>query len=188
MATEEFKRLVKKNGELNVSFPQKYWAPWHFFRKLLNSSVISLVIGITSNTFMPGNAGMDKILEMSWFSFILMWAAVFITDFVVAGVAFNGLQDYHKEQHRNLDSDKECYSGVEDFMTATLFAFETAQTIGYGSRYPNANCPAGIMLTFIHILVTTLLATLFGGSFLAKFANNSLKAALMFSQKALITR
>ena len=44
------------------------------------------------------------------------------------------------------------------------------------------------MLTFIHILVTTLLATLFGGSFLAKFANNSLKAALMFSQKALITR
>ena len=181
MATEEFKRLVKKNGELNVSFPQKYWAPWHFFRKLLNLSV-------TSNTFMPGNAGMDKILEMSWFSFILMWAAVFITDFVVAGVAFNGLQDYHKEQHRNLDSDKECYSGVEDFMTAFLFAFETAQTIGYGSRYPNANCPAGIMLTFIHILVTTLLATLFGGSFLAKFANNSPKAALMFSQKALITR
>ena len=79
---------------------------------------------------------MDKILEMSWFSFILMWAAVFITDFILAGVAFNGLQDYHKEQHRNLDSDKECYSGVEDFMTAILFAFETAQTIGYGSRYP----------------------------------------------------
>ena len=151
-------------------------------------SIIIINISITFNNAMPGNAGMDKILEMSWFSFILMWAAVFITDFVVAGVAFNGLQDYHKEQHRNLDADKECYSGVEDFMTAILFAFETAQTIGYGSRYPNANCPAGIMLTFLHILVTTLLATLFGGSFLAKFASSSPEAALMFSQKALITR
>ena len=137
---------------------------------------------------MPANAGMDKILEMTWFSFILMWAAVFITDFILAGVAINGLQDYHKEQHQNLDQDKECFSGVESFMTALLFAFETAQTIGYGSRYPNANCPAGIMLTLIHILVTTLLTTLFGGSFLAKFASSSPEAALMFSQKALITR
>ena len=33
VVTGEFKRLVKKNGELNVSFPHKYWAPWHFFRK-----------------------------------------------------------------------------------------------------------------------------------------------------------
>ena len=131
---------------------------------------------------------MDKILEMSWFSFILMWAAVFIIDFILAGVAFNKLQDYHKEIHVNYPEKKMCYSGVDGFMTAILFAFETAQTIGYGSRYPMANCPAGIMLTVIHIVVTTLLATLFGGSFLAKFANNSPDAALMFSQKALITR
>ena len=131
---------------------------------------------------------MDKILQMSWFSFILMWAVVFIIDFILAGFAFNGLEDYHKKKHRLQDHDKECYAGVDNFMTAILFAFETAQTIGYGSRYPNADCPAGIMLTLIHILVTTLLATLFGGSFLAKFANNSPDAALMFSQKALITR
>ena len=151
-------------------------------------SIIIINISITFNNVMPGNAGMDKILEMNWFSFILMWAAVFIIDFILAGAAFNGLQNYHKRKHQDLQHDKECYSGVDDFMTAFLFAFETAQTIGYGSRYPNANCPAGIMLTFLHILVTTLLATLFGGSFLAKFANNSPKAALMFSQKALITR
>jgi len=158
----EFERLVKKNGELNVSFPHKYWAPCHFFR-------------------------MDKILEMSWFSFILMWAAVFTTDFIIAGATFDGLQKYHERIHANDDEKKMCYSGVDGFMTAILFAFETAQTIGYGSRYPMANCPAGIMLTLIHIVVTTLLATLFGGSFLAKFANNSPDAALMFSQKALIT-
>ena len=138
---------------------------------------------------MPGNAGMDKILQMSWFSFILMWAAVFITDFILAGVAFQSLHEYHREKHqKDMHHYRECYSGVKDFMTGVLFAFETAQTIGYGSRYPNANCPAGIMLTLIHILVTTLLTTLFGGSFLAKFANNSPDAALMFSQKALITR
>ena len=29
----EFERLMKKSGELNVSFPRKYWAPWHFFRE-----------------------------------------------------------------------------------------------------------------------------------------------------------
>ena len=135
---------------------------------------------------MPGNAGMDKILEMSWFSFILMWAAVFLTDFIVAAIAFDNLQDYHKDARA--DDVKECFSGVDSFMTAFLFAFETAQTIGYGSRYPEASCPAGIILTIIHIVVTTLLATLFGGSFLAKFANSSPEAALMFSQKALITR
>ena len=137
---------------------------------------------------MPGNTGMDKILQMTWFSFILMWAAVFITDFILAGVAFQSLHEYHKDQHQQDMHHEECFLGVKDFMTGVLFAFETAQTIGYGSRNPNANCPAGIMLTLIHILVTTLLTTLFGGSFLAKFANNSPDAGLKFSQKALITR
>ena len=136
---------------------------------------------------MPGNAGMDKILEMSWFSFILMWAAVFLIDFILAAVAFHNLQDYHKEMY-NGKPVKECFSGVDSFMTAFLFAFETAQTIGYGSRYPEASCPAGIMLTIIHIVASTMLATLFGGSFLAKFANSSPDTPLMFSQKALITR
>ena len=129
--------------------------------------------------------GMDKILEMSWFSFILMWAAVFIIDFVIAGVIFDAMESYHKNQH---DHRSACFSGVHNTMTAILFAFETAQTIGYGSRYPMANCPTGIMLTLIHIVVTTMLATLFGGSFLAKFANSSPDADLIFSKNALITR
>ena len=146
-------------------------------------SIIIINISITFNNAMPGNAGMDKILEMNWFSFILMWAAVFIIDFIFAGVTFDQLQKYHKEELTD-----GCFAGLDGLMAAILFAFETAQTIGYGSRYPEANCPAGIMLTLIHIFVTTMLATLFGGSFLAKFANSSPETDLMFSQKALITR
>ena len=146
-------------------------------------SIIIINISITFNNVMPGNAGMDKILEMNWFSFILMWAAVFIIDFILAGVTFDQLQKYHKEELTD-----GCFAGLDGLMAAILFAFETAQTIGYGSRYPEANCPAGIMLTLIHIFVTTMLATLFGGSFLAKFANSSPETDLMFSQKALITR
>ena len=147
------------------------------------SIIIINKISITFNNAMPGNAGMDKILEMNWFSFILMWAAVFVIDFVLAGVTFDQLQKYHKEELAD-----GCFAGLDGLMAAILFAFETAQTIGYGSRYPEANCPAGIMLTLIHIFVTTMLATLFGGSFLAKFANSSPETDLMFSQKALITR
>ena len=45
-----------------------------------------------------------------------------------------------------------------------------AQTIGYGSRSPLPGCPDGILVTILHIFLTTLLATLFSGSFLAKFA------------------
>ena len=105
-------------------------------------SIIIINISIAFNNAMPGNAGMDKILEMNWFSFILMWAAVFVIDFVLAGVTFDQLQKYHKEE-----------------LTDGCFIF-----------------------------VTTMLATLFGGSFLAKFANSSPETDLMFSQKALITR
>ena len=146
-------------------------------------SIIIINISITFNNAMPGNAGMDKILEMNWFSFILMWAAVFIIDFILAGVTFDQLQKYHKEELTD-----GCFAGLDGLMAAILFAFETAQTIGYGSRYPMANCPTGIMLTLIHIVVTTMLATLFGGSFLAKFANSSPDADLIFSKNALITR
>ena len=146
-------------------------------------SIIIINISITFNNALPGNAGMDKILEMNWFSFILMWAAIFIIDSILAGLIFDQLQKYHKEELTD-----GCFAGLDGLMAAILFAFETAQTIGYGSRYPEANCPAGIMLTLIHIFVTTMLATLFGGSFLAKFANSSPETDLMFSQKALITR
>ena len=107
-------------------------------------SIIIINISITFNNVMPGNAGMDKILEMNWFSFILMWAAVFIIDSILAGLIFDQLQKYHKEE-----------------LTGGCLIF---------------------------IFVTTMLATLVGGSFLAKFANSSPETSIMFSRKALISR
>jgi hypothetical protein len=64
---------------------------------------------------------------------------------------------------------------------------ETSQTIGYGTRYPDSECPDDIMLLLINFFWTTFLATLFAGIFLAKFGSMSSAVDIWFYTSALIS-
>lgn len=156
-------RLVNKDGGENVLFGDMYWAPSFFLRfdKILDMWVLP----------------MSPLFPRSWFSFILCWGVIFTIDFIIFGIIFTkmGTPPY-----------KDCFENIDCLTAGFLFAFETAQvciplcyrvlplppaqTIGYGSRSPLPGCPDGILVTILHIFLTTLLATLFSGSFLAKFA------------------
>ena len=134
----------------------------------------------------------SNLLEMKWFSFILLFAFIYATTFISFGGLFYLLSHLHHDQkdHEEDGSVKEgivCYEGVETFAEAFLFAMETSQTIGYGTRFPSSECPDGIMLLLINIFWTTFLATLFAGIFLAKFGSTNSVGDIRFSSSALIS-
>ena len=130
----------------------------------------------------------SNLLEMKWFSFILLFAIIYAITFITFGGLFHLLNISHNgDDHQSNNTNSNCYVGVKKFATAFLFAMETSQTIGYGTRYPDSECPDGIMLLLLNIFWATFLATLFAGIFLAKFASMSSAGDIRFSTSALIT-
>ena len=115
----------------------------------------------------------NVIQNMNWCSFIFLWAIIFMADFFLAG----GLVMF-VNSHRGRPGD--CFENVHNFIEAFLFTFETAQTIGYGSRVPHYRCPDAIFITLIHIFVTT---------WLAKFSmTNTAGQSVRFSTQAIVTK
>ena len=120
----------------------------------------------------------SNLIGMQWFSFNLCFAIMFGITFYIFGLLFYFMEMYLGD----------CFHNVNSVAAGFLFAFETAQTIGYGSRYPHQSCPEGVVITLIYITFTTFLATLYAGCFLAKFSSTANEKKVVFSQKALITK
>lgn len=122
----------------------------------------------------------NVIQDMNWCSFIFLWAMIFMADFFFAGGLVILVNKYRANN---------CFKHVESSVEAFLFVFETAQTIGYGNRVPWYECPDAVMITLIHIFVTTWLATFFAGTFLAKFSmTRTAGQSLRFSTQAIVTK
>ena len=76
---------------------------------------------------------------------------------------------------------------VYDFPTALLFSIETQQTIGYGYRYMNPECPHAIALVMFQSCFGIITQTLMTGLVFAKLSRPKKRAqTLMFSKRAVI--
>ena len=141
----------------------------------------------------------SNLLEMKWFSFLFIFALIYLISFLVFGslyysanvnVIIGKHSDIaHEDKHTENKTEEQmpCFYGVNSFTEAFLLAVETSQTIGYGSRYPEHSCPVGILIVLINIFCATFIATLFIGIFLAKFAGRCSTGNLRFSTNALIS-
>lgn len=120
------------------------------------------------------------IQDMNWCSFVFLWAMIFMADFFIAGGLVYLLNTYRGNK---------CFKEIDGPVKAFLFVFETAQTIGYGGRYPRYYCPDAVLITLIHIFVTIWLTTFFAGTFLVKFSmSRTASQSVRFSTQAIVTK
>jgi hypothetical protein len=165
----KLERLVEKNGKINILTKPS----WRVF-----------------NPF-----DFSNLIEMGWASFLFLSASAYFISFYVFGGLFLMLEEYHRHLHKEDHSEESllemnegiCYQGVHDVTSAILLAIETAQTIGYGTRYPNTKCPDGVLVILLSIFWSTFLGTLFIGIFVSKFSHKSHYRRISFSTKALVT-
>ncbi|XP_007234015.2 inward rectifier potassium channel 13 [Astyanax mexicanus] len=80
-----------------------------------------------------------------------------------------------------------CVKYVTGFTAAFSFALETQLTIGYGTMYPNADCPTAIALLALQMLLGLMLEAFITGAFVAKFSRPQKRCSgILFSPKAVV--
>uniref|UniRef100_A0A673LMS3 Potassium inwardly rectifying channel subfamily J member 13 n=1 Tax=Sinocyclocheilus rhinocerous TaxID=307959 RepID=A0A673LMS3_9TELE len=80
-----------------------------------------------------------------------------------------------------------CVKHVTGFTAAFSFALETQLTIGYGTMYPNADCPTAIALLALQMLLGLMLEAFITGAFVAKFSRPQKRCGgILFSPQAVV--
>ena len=75
----------------------------------------------------------STLLEMKWFSFILLFAIKYAITFITFNGLFHMFNISHPKDVQSNITHSDCYVGVKNFANAFLFTMETSQTIGYGT-------------------------------------------------------
>ena len=132
----------------------------------------------------------SNLLQMKWFSFLFIFALLYFITFLIFGTFYYALEAATEDDaaENSTAISYRCIYGVKNITTAFLFAVETSQTIGYGTRYPHHTCPVGILLILINIFCATFISTIFIGIFLLKFAGHTSTGKVRFSTYALISK
>ncbi|XP_062843714.1 ATP-sensitive inward rectifier potassium channel 10 [Trichomycterus rosablanca] len=110
----------------------------------------------------------------TWFAFGLLW--------YLLALVHGDLLEYDPPANHTL-----CVMQMQTLTGAFLFSLETQTTIGYGFRCITEECPSGIVLLVIQLLITTGLEIFVTGTFLAKLARPKKRGeTVRFSQYAVI--
>uniref|UniRef100_UPI00359002EC G protein-activated inward rectifier potassium channel 1-like n=1 Tax=Myxine glutinosa TaxID=7769 RepID=UPI00359002EC len=81
-----------------------------------------------------------------------------------------------------------CVANVYGFPSAFLFFLETEATIGYGYRYITDECPAGIMLFLVQVLLGSIVDAFLVGCIYIKMSQPKRRAeTLLFSESAVVS-
>ncbi|KAJ6650042.1 Inward rectifier potassium channel irk-1 [Pseudolycoriella hygida] len=161
------KRVVKKNGDRNISFTNiperatKYFrdvvttmidAQWRFFLTIFSMSYVS-----------------------SWFIFAVCWYLISYTH----GDLDSNLQD--------IKTFRSCVVGCDSFADFFLFSLETQVSIGYGSKFVTEECPEGVFLITLQVIVGIGINGAMAGIVYAKMTKPARHVSVMnFSRKAVI--
>ncbi|KAM9439159.1 ATP-sensitive inward rectifier potassium channel 10 isoform 1-T1 [Clarias gariepinus] len=110
----------------------------------------------------------------TWFAFGLLW--------YLLALVHGDLLEFDPPANHTL-----CVMQMQTLTGAFLFSLETQTTIGYGFRCITEECPSGILLLVIQLLITTGMEIFITGTFLAKVARPKKRGeTVRFSQQAVI--
>ncbi|XP_026137512.1 inward rectifier potassium channel 13-like [Carassius auratus] len=117
-------------------------------------------------------------------SFLLHWLLFAVLWYLLARV--NG--DLEVPDHNSPPPGHVlCVKHVTGFTAAFSFALETQLTIGYGTMYPNADCPTAIALLALQMLLGLMLEAFITGAFVAKFSRSQKRCGgILFSPQAVV--
>ncbi|XP_048398218.1 inward rectifier potassium channel 13 [Stegostoma tigrinum] len=132
------------------------------------------------------------LMEMKWRWMLLTFSGAFITHWLFFACFWyllaytNG--DLDLPDHNNPPGNHTiCVKYIDSFTAAFSFSLETQLTIGYGTMYPDGDCPAAIVLLTIQMLLGLMVEALITGAFVAKISRPKLRAtAIKFSYFATV--
>ncbi|XP_028818803.1 inward rectifier potassium channel 13 isoform X2 [Denticeps clupeoides] len=165
-------RLVSKDGRCLVKIPTPCgkWRKWSTLRQDLWGLWLTLRWRWVFITFCG--------------SFLLHWLLFAVLWYLLARA--NG--DLAVPDHENPPPEHVlCVKHVTGFTAAFSFALETQLTIGYGTMFPNADCPVAIALLAVQMLLGLMLEAFITGAFVAKFSRPQKRSGgIVFSPKACV--
>ena len=149
------------------------------FEKDGSSNIIT-----TKPKFVYKNGMYDCFLWLSWWTKILLTLGLFGIKYAVFG-SFYLLANTWLEQFAVEESM--CIFNVYNFRDAFAFAMETSLSVGFGSKYPNSECPPSILLVVLNFLFVGFITSQWCGFFLANYVASDVSSTFMFSNQAAIT-
>ncbi|XP_067851798.1 inward rectifier potassium channel 13 [Heptranchias perlo] len=132
------------------------------------------------------------LVEMRWRWMLLTFSGAFVAHWLFFACFWyllaytNG--DLDVLDHNNPPENHTiCVKYIDSFTAAFSFSLETQLTIGYGTMYPDGDCPAAIALLAVQMLLGLMVEALITGAFVAKIARPKLRAtAIKFSYFATV--
>uniref|UniRef100_A0A4W3JGY2 Potassium inwardly rectifying channel subfamily J member 13 n=1 Tax=Callorhinchus milii TaxID=7868 RepID=A0A4W3JGY2_CALMI len=134
----------------------------------------------------------STLVEMRWRWMLLTFSGAFVAHWLFFACFWyllayvNG--DFDVPDHSiPPENHTICVKYIDTFTAAFSFSLETQLTIGYGTMYPDGDCPAAIALLAIQMLLGLMLEALITGAFVAKIARPKLRAtAIKFTYFATV--
>ncbi|XP_038672170.1 inward rectifier potassium channel 13 [Scyliorhinus canicula] len=164
-----YKRIVTKNGHSNLKME-----------------------AVSGKSIMQLKSIWSTLVEMRWRWMLLTFSGAFVAHWLFFACFWyllaytNG--DLDLLDHNNPPENHTiCVKYIDSFTAAFSFSLETQLTIGYGTMYPDGDCPAAIALLAIQMLLGLMVEALITGAFVAKIARPKLRAtAIKFSYFATV--
>ncbi|KHN72412.1 Inward rectifier potassium channel irk-1 [Toxocara canis] len=128
------------------------------------------------------------VIEVKWrwsllffaMSFLISWTFFFSLYYLI--ILSHGDFDHLDDANWN-----PCIMNANSKINIFLFSFTTQTTIGYGFRYPTAECPLVIVTMCLQFMIGVMCQTLMAGVIFAKLARPIKRAAtILFSKNAVI--
>ncbi|XP_007485904.1 inward rectifier potassium channel 13 isoform X2 [Monodelphis domestica] len=132
------------------------------------------------------------LVDMQWRWMMLIFSASFVIHWLIFAILWYVLAEVNGDLMVNHDAPPEnhtiCVKHITGFTAALSFSLETQLTIGYGTMYPNGDCPSAVILLAIQMLLGLMLEAFITGAFVAKIARPKNRAfSIRFSDLAVVT-
>ncbi|KRZ90701.1 Inward rectifier potassium channel irk-1 [Trichinella sp. T8] len=159
-------RLVKKNGEVNVTRNNVPKLERQYIRDLFTT-----------------------LLDVKWRYSLVLFSGFFVISWIFFAVIYYVICWLHGDLQHNSDEHwTPCITNVFDFTSIFLFSVESQHTIGFGKRYITTNCSSAITVLCAQSIYGLLIQSFIAGIVFAKLARPKNRAeTLIFSKYACIS-
>ncbi|XP_059804611.1 inward rectifier potassium channel 13 [Hypanus sabinus] len=134
------------------------------------------------------------LMEMRWRWMLLAFSGAFVAHWIFFACFWYLLAYMHGDlvvldDNNPPENHTICVKYIDSFTAAFSFSLETQLTIGYGTMYPDSDCPAAIALLAVQMLLGLMMEALITGAFVAKIAEPKLRTTrIKFSYFATVAQ
>lgn len=133
------RRLIAKNGHQNVTFKKVPKRSLRYCKDIV-TTLIEQEWGYTLTLF-------AATFFLSWFIFACLW-------YLIAQAHGDLDIDIVTKNRLSGDGKQPCVVGAFDFTGMFIHSLELQSTIGFGEKYPTEECPEGVFLFVMQIIIS----------------------------------